>query len=773
MKHVILPLLRGGVVLLLVFSSLSALAQTTGTIQGKVTDKRTGDPLPFVNIVVKGTTVGAATNAGGVYEIKNLPPGTYTLVARLVGHEMQEVSGVVVSAGLTTVRDIVMAEAAVQISEMTVYGASRRAERITEAPAAISTLAPKEIQLYSATGQLPRLLEMQPGVDIVQSGVQDFNINTRGFNSSLNRRLLVLLDGRDLAIAFLGSQEWNGLPIPLEDIGRLELVRGPGSALYGPNAFNGVINITTPAPKEVQGTKISYSAGELALQRADVRHAQVFGEHLSFKANAGRVQSSTWTRNRAHAGPYEYPGLSREARALNTGNVVSMYFNGRVDYEFDENVITAEGGFSEVQNEVFLTGIGRVQVTKAHKPWGRLNFSNPNLNVMFWAQGRKSIEPQYSLLSGAPLDERSGIVNGEIQYNFNLLDDAMRVVLGVSHRYYHVNTRGTLMAEKQDDNTSGAFGQVEYAPVEWIKFVAAARWDRSTLHESQWSPKGAIVWTPHPDHSLRATYNQAFQVPNYSEFFLRVGAGTVPTSSYVDPRNPGQPVPILARGNPNLRVEKITGYEVGYKGIFFDKKLFVTIDGYFNQAKDFITDLLQGVNPLYPYNPPAGLAEVLRTRLPGLTIVDGKPAVVISYTNAGKVDETGVEVSFNYYFDEEFSINGNWTWYDFKVKEQQVGDILLPNAPKHKFAAGFMWTRPDGIDLSMSARNVQPFPWAAGVFAGPIRAYTIVNGSVAYRLSKNYRLSLTVTNMFDNRVYQIFGGSVIGRQAIGTITATF
>lgn len=773
MRHVTLPLVRGGVVILLVLSSLCALAQTTGTIQGKVTDKRTGDPLPFVNVVVKGTTTGAATDAQGTYEIKNLAPGTYTLVARLVGHEMQEVAGVVVTAGQATVRDIVMAEVSVQISEMTVYGASRRAERITEAPAAISTLAPKEIELYAATGQLPRLLEMQPGVDIVQSGVQDFNINTRGFNSSLNRRLLVLLDGRDLAVAFLGSQEWNGLPLPLEDIGRLELVRGPGSALYGPNAFNGVINITTPAPKEVQGTKLSYSAGELSLQRADVRHAQVISENFSFKANVGRVQSSTWTQNRAHAGPYEYPGLSREARALNTDDVISTYFNGRVDYEFGENIITAEGGFSEVQNEVLLTGIGRVQVTKAHKPWGRLNFSNPNLNAMVWAQGRKSIEPQYSLLSGAPLDERSGIVNGEIQYNFNLLEDALRVVLGVSHRYYHVNTRGTLMAEKQDDNTSGAFGQVEYSPIEWIKFVAAARWDRSTLHESQWSPKGAIVWTPHPDHSLRATYNQAFQVPNYSEFFLRVGAGTVPTTSYVDPRNPGQPVPILARGNPNLKVEKITGYEIGYKGIFFGKKLFVTVDGYFNKAKDFITDLLQGVNPLYPYNPPAGLAEVLRRSLPGLTIVDGKPAVVISYTNAGKVDETGVEVGFNYYINDEVSINGNWTWYDFKVKEQQVGDILLPNAPKHKFAAGFLWTRPDGIDLSLSARNVQPFTWAAGVFSGPIRAYTIVNGSVAYRLSRNYRLSITVTNMFNNRVYQIFGGSIIGRQAVGTITATF
>ncbi|MER3523485.1 MAG: hypothetical protein C4326_05300 [Ignavibacteria bacterium] len=773
MKHRTLPLVRVGAVMVLVLVVFSAFAQTTGTIEGKVTDKRTGDPLPYVNIVVKGTTIGAATNVDGRYEIKNLAPGTYTLVARLVGHETQEVPNVVVDAGKMTVQNIVLAEASVQISEMTVYGASRRAERITEAPAAISTLAPKEIQLYSATGQLPRLLEMQPGVDIVQSGVNDFNINTRGFNSSLNRRLLVLLDGRDLAIAFLGSQEWNGFPIPLEDIGRLELVRGPGSALYGPNAFNGVINITTPAPKDIQGTKLTYCVGELALQRADVRYAGVLDEHFSIKANAGRVQSGTWTRSRAHAGPYEYPGLSREARALNTGDVTSMYFNGRVDYEFAENILTAEGGFSEVQNEVYITGIGRVQVTKAHKPWGRINFINPNLNVMFWAQGRKSVEPQYSLASGAPLDERSGIVHGEVQYNFSTLEDQVRVVLGASHRYYHVNTRGTLMKDVQDDNTSGIFGQVEYTPFEWIKLVGAARWDRSTLHADQWSPKGAIVWTPHADHTLRVTFNEAFQVPNYSEFFLRVAAGTVPPTLYTDPRNPGQPVPILARGNDKLTVEKIEGYEVGYKGIFFDKKLFVTVDGYFNRVKNFVTDLLQGVNPQYPYNPPAGLAEVLRRTLPGLTIVDGKPAVVVSYTNAGKVDETGVEVGFNYYINDEVSINGNWTWYDFKVKEQQLGDVLLPNAPKHKFAGGILWTRPDGIDLSLSARNVQPYPWAAGVFAGPIRAYTLVNGSVSYRLSKNYRVGITVTNMFDNRVYQLFGGSVIGRQAIASVTATF
>ncbi len=839
MKLAKLLFVAGCIILLVANTAAVAFAQT-GTINGRVTDQRTGDPLPFVNIVVKGTSTGAATGVDGSYTITNLVPGTYALVVRLVGYETQEITGVVVVAGGTATRNIRLAETSVQMSEMTVFGASRKAERIVEAPAAISTVAPKEIEMKAGSGQLPRLLEGEPGVDIVQSGIQDFNINTRGFNSSLNRRLLVLMDGRDLAVAFLGAQEWNGLPIPLEDVGRLELVRGPGSALYGPNAFNGVINITTPAPKDVQGSKLSFSIGELGTLRGDFRQATVLNENWSYKANVGRVQSDTWSRSRVGAGPFEYPGLAPEARRLNAGDVSSHYFSSRVDYTMEENVITAEGGFSEVQNELFVTGIGRVQVTKAHKPWGRINFSNPNLNVMAWVQGRKSVEPQYSLASGAPLIERSGIVNGEVQYNTDLLDDAMRVVLGVSHRYYHVNTRGTLMAEKQDDNTSGIFGQLEYTPVEGIKFVGAARYDRSTLHESQFSPKAGIVWSPSPDHSFRGTFNKAFQVPNYSEFFLRVDAAAPTTSprtleaglegyyaavkaslpaQFVDPLNLPTNLPwnfnqatrVYALGNKDLKVEKINGFEIGYKGVFFDKKVFVTVDGYYNRAEDFITDLLPGVNPNYPRyslmdggtNVPKNLddlnalynqlglpaAHPLRQNLAALragynqlaaqlgpllaTVENGERAGVVSYTNAGKVDETGVEVGVNYYIDDEVMISGNWTWYDFKVKEQQAGDVLLPNAPKHKFAAAFNWTRADGIDMSIQARNVQPFTWSAGVFSGKIPAYTIVNGSVGYRLSKNYRVGITVSNMFDNRVYQLFGGSIIGRQAIGTITATF
>jgi outer membrane receptor protein involved in Fe transport len=763
---------------LLLVLSPSSFSQNSGTIRGKVTDRRTGEALPSVNIVVRGTATGAATDPNGEYVIENIPAGTYTLIARLVGHETSERRGVVVSAGKSTTLDFELLDTSVMVGDITVYGASKRAERITEAPAAVSSIPPQEIRLNSAHGQLPRLLEVEPGVDIVQSGVQDFNINTRGFNSSLNRRLLVLMDGRDLAIAFLGAQEWNGLPIPLEDISRLELVRGPGSALYGPNAFNGVINITTPAPKEVLGTKVTLAGGELSMFRGDLRHAGMIDDRWSYKANIGRVQSKTWSKSRVNP-PYEYPGLPAELRPLDTDDVVSTYGTARIDYAYDEaTVATVEGGYSEVQNEVFVTGIGRVQVKKAGKPWGRINVGSDRFNVMLWGQGRSSIEPQYSLASRAPLNEKSSIYNAEAQYNFRALDDQLSVIAGASHRIYNVDTEGTLMAEKKNDNTSGVFGQLEYEPLTWLKLVAAARWDRSTLHKSQVSPKGGIVWTPTPNHSLRATYNKAFQVPNYSEFFLQAAAGAANVPFFASPTNPNGTIPILARGNSALIVEKITGYEVGYKGIFLDSKVFVTIDGYFNRLNDFITDLLQGVNPAYPFNVPpgfpAGLIDIARASIPGLAIVNGGPAVVVSYTNAGKVDETGTEVAISFYPNDHLRFSGNWTWYDFKVKEQQAGDVLLPNAPKHKFGFGAFYSNTGmGLDAQVTLRNVQPFRWAAGIFQGEIPAYTLVNLGAAYQFSQHYRIGVTVSNLLDHDVYQLFGGSVIGRQAIGSITATF
>ena len=727
------------------------VAQTSGSIRGKVTDKKTGDSLPFANVVVKGTNAGASTNIDGSFEIRGLEPGTYTIVVSLVGHETRQITGLKVTAGDATTQDVSLGDASVQVGDITVYGASLRGEKVTDAPAAVSALSPEEIKLNSVSGQVPKLLENQPGVDIAQSGVNDFNVNTRGFNSSLNRRLLVLLDGRDLAVAFLGSQEWNGLSVPVEDLGKLELIRGPGSALYGANAFNGVINILTPRPKDIAGGKVTIAGGEKNTARTDIRYAG-FSDAWSYKVNVGRFQGDTWSVSRTmwtggQIGVFEYSGfnpvLNMEVVEVNRGKVASTYGSGRLDYAFADGANgTIEGGLTQVENEILVTGIGRVQVPKAVKSWGRASYSDEHVFVQAWVAGRNSLKPQVSLSTGLPLEEKSLLGQADVQYRFSELEDRLYVILGAAHKYQFVDTKGTLTLAAHHDNLSGLYGQFEYKVTDQIKAIAAGRWDRSTLHASQFSPKVAMVWSPFVGQSFRATYNKAFQAPNYSELFLNVKHPI---------RN------LVYFGNEDLIVEKITGYEVGYKGVF-ENAVFVTLDGYYNQLTDFITDLAPSVNPKYPG----------QITLPGETIT----RTVWSYGNAGKVNEYGFELGVNYYVSSEWQLNANYAFFDFKVKEQSANDVLLPNAPKHKVNGGITY-RNDTFEFGLSGKYVPRFDWAAGIFKGPILAYALFNLNASYKLAQNLTLGLNITDLLDREHYQIFGGSLIGRRAIMSMTATF
>ncbi len=746
--------MRKVLLMLLLLMRMNTLAQGNGTIKGRVTDESEGGPLASVNILLKGTSIGTTTDEEGNFIISNVPHGEYVVIARIVGHSTKETPQVEVQQG-TTIVNIQLRDESVQAGEMVVYGASMRSERLAEAPAAVSIIEAAEIQLNAVSGQLPKLLETQPGVDIVQSGLNDFNINTRGFNSSLNRRLLVLLDGRDLAIAFLGAQEWNGLSIPVEDLGRMELVRGPASALYGANAFNGVINIQTPSPKSIPGTKVTIAGGDQSSARIDARHAAVSGP-WGYKVNVGRFQGDTWSVNRQNL-RFEYSGfsiLNNEEAQLKTRRVASTYGSARVDYEFEGGGnSTAEGGITQVEGEIFVTGIGRVQVPKALKPWGRVSYSNTNFYAQVWTAGRSSSVPMLSLSAGLPLDEHSLITQGDFQYRSSIFDEHLFFIGGVSARYQTVDTKGTLMLSPRKDNASGVYAQLEYAPTEQWKFVGATRWDRSSLHDDQISPKVAVVWSPTRSHSIRATYNQAFQAPNLSELYLFVLRTA--TNPYTGLRS------FLAyHGNDQLKVEKITGYELGYKGVF-GGALFLTLDGYFNSLKDFITDLAPGVHPLYP------MPTVLPEDPSGFT------RAIWSYNNAGKVHEKGMELGINFYMTDSWIIDANYTFFDFTVLGKGSNDILIPNAPKHKINGGITYKNAEGYQIGVSAKYVPSFDWAAGIYQGPILAYALLNLAASYQMSEHLQFGLNVTNLLDRRHYQIFGGSFIRRRAILSMTAIF
>ncbi|MFN0177647.1 MAG: TonB-dependent receptor domain-containing protein [Gemmatimonadales bacterium] len=838
---------------LAVGTTSGAVAQGIGSVRGTVTRSDDGAPLVGVTVTVKGVGGGASTGTNGRYVLERVPAGNQTLVFRWLGYRPVEVT-VVVTAGAAATADAKMEPAPIALNDLIVESASKVPERAVEAPAAISVIDPQVLQTTSITGQAPLALTAVPGVDIAQNGVNDFNVNARGFNSSLNRRVLVLVDGRDVSTAFLGSQEWNSLAVPLEDVSSLEFVRGPGSALYGANAYSGVINIKTPSAREVVGNKLSVGGGQLSTFKADFRHAGLWAQgRVGYRVNAGYYRSDTWSRSRTTTADFvaEYRAATdsafrplcsacarRELRALNgqtadpaTGAlsgerdpIKNIYGSARVDYYADNgDVVTGEFGMSQVENEVAVTGIGRVQISQTVRPFGRLNWAGKSFDVMAYWNGRDTRQPQYSLASTAGLEEESNILHLEAQQNNSFDDGRGRFVLGGSIRNYRVDTKRTLMGLANDDRSDyyyALFSQFEYRVSDKVKAVLAGRYDIGSLIDGQFSPKAALVVTPNDRHAIRFTYNRAFQTPNYSEFFLDVAAGapanftaletalranaglapilaTVPTGALF---GNSAAVPVRARGNGKLQVETNQGFEVGYRGDLTDR-FYISADLYLNSLKNFVTDLLPGVNPSFlPWTAPATAATALpaasqaaaraalaaavrsallgspATRTAGLGLTrleDGATAIVLSYTNAGKAIQYGLEFGAGVQLSDEFRADGTFTLFRFDINAQQQGDQLLPNTPSAKGNVSLTYAGRSGIDAGLTFRTVKGYDWAAGVFAGYIEPLTTIDGSVGYSVSNSLKVFLTGHNLLDSERFSIYGGSVNGRRVLMGLTTRF
>lgn len=783
-----------GLCLTLIASSVFA---AHGHITGRIT-RNDGSGIGGVIVQVMELRRVEASDPNGNFRFE-VPAGTYT-VQFVAGDQVATENNVVVTDGGTTTLEKKVDWTLSLAETITVYSASRRTERVVEAPAAVTVMSTEDIAAVAPSGQAPRIVENAPGVDFTQSGLYDTNFNARGFNSSLNRRILTLIDGRDPAIAFLGAQEWAALSMPIDEMASVELIRGPGSALYGANAFSGVLNMTTKQPRLTQGGRLMVSGGDLNTRRADLRHAGSFGNEWYYRVVGGYQASDDFARSRNVS--VEYPGLRVEARPLALEEVNIRFGGLRLDKHFaNTNVFTVEGGYSTIEGPVFQTGIGRVQVTDVERPWVRTNYNMPRWNFSAYYDSRKA-ENQVALSSGAGLYEDSSNIHAEIQTNWDLFNSRMRFVGGVAYNDQSVDTAGptgaqTLMLEAKDERQQAVFAQAEFDATNRIKLVGAARWDDSTLHEAQFSPKAAIVFSATPNHTVRYGYNRAFQRPNYSELFLAAPAGapvnlagaaalnpqTAPLAPVLSQLGFG-PLALLARGNPELDVEKVESHELGYAGIF-GGKAFLTIDIYKSDLSDFVTDLLPGVNAEFaPYVVPstlpapvqAGVNAFLRAALAsnfgGLTTVGGRPALVFSYTNAGEVETQGGEIALNYYLTNNWIIDANYSHFDFDVKSAQLGDRLLPNAPEQKYNLGVGW-RSSRFDAKVSYRWVEEFDWAAGIFVGTVPEYDVVNASANVRLTDMFGVGVDISNVFDDEHYEAFGGDILGRRALAFVTVNW
>ncbi len=876
--------LASGVLALVMLAPTYAGAQQMGIVTGQVTRDRDGSSLSGVSVSVQGTNISTITGTDGRYTLQRVPAGPRVLLFRQLAQRPSE-RPITVVASQTVTMDVQLTEQPITLGEFVVTGPSRAPERVVDAPAAVTAIDAVTTRDVSVTGQAPRALASVPGVDIVQSDMNDFNVNARGFNTTLNRRVLVLQDGRDLAVAFLGAQEWSALSLPTEDLQSMEMVRGPGSALYGANAFSGVLNLTSPPARDIQGTKLTLAGGALASGvlpdttgtslRVDARHAGVLSDgRIGYRLNVGYQRTNTWSKARTrfdgtdlfneyrNATDSTIPNLGEagldETRPL-TGQTLEpgtnsalgtpdpltdLYGSGRVDYYLDNgSIATVDGGISRSTNGIAVTGLGRVQLKESLRPWARLAWAADRFNLMAYYSGRSTPDSQVTLSSGTQFRETSSIFHIEGQVNQPFANDNGRVVVGASFRNTRVDTEMTLMPASDDDrndNFYSAFGQFEYRILPSLRLVAAARWDNSNLYDAQFSPKAGLVYSVGDDHAVRLTFNRAFQTPNYSEWFLLAPASspseapadfeqdveTYFTNLDADPLFTDLNLPTTipwsfdsltiaqALGNDQLEVETVNTWEVGYKGTFADR-VFLTVDVFFGELKNFVTDLLPCVNPQYPcysltqdVNVPQDLAAI-RTRIDSLesagqitpadattlrteagrlgvvygaidrqlssflaTLPTGSRTAVVSYANAGRVLEYGGEVGLGVSISNEVRLDAAYGLFEFTVREAPV-DELIPNSPTHRGSVRVGYQGRQGLDASATFRFSSGHEWVAGVFDGWVPARQTVDMSLGYAINNNVRAFVIGTNILDQERFHLFGGSVVGRRILAGVTTTF
>jgi len=743
------------------------------------------------------------TGPDGQFSFASLPAGTYSVTLTL-GPRTVTVMGVRVSAGATQTVEETVDWVVGFTDELIVQGASRQLERIVEAPAAATTLLTADIERTARTSEVPKLLEFTPGALIARGGLWDFNIGTRGFNRALSRRVAVMVDGHDLSLPFFGYQGWPAFSFPLDDLANVELVRGPGAALYGANASGGVINMTSKEPRFNRGGMLRVAVGGSHTTNVEGRWAGSLGSNWYARAVGGMRRSDGFAESRVNGPEYSVscaPGafgdcLPAEVVSFDDEGAAIGFGEIRFDKYFSNDaLLTMEAGHAQGAFGVFQAVAQRAKSAghDGKRPWARVNLSTKRYNVSAIYDGYWEPSGYIGLTSGNPFNSNSYRVRVEGQTNRRFRDGSIQLVAGATTVFEKMDSYNpavggqTFLFRPITSDSEALFAQVGWDLTDHVKVVLATRGDWSSLHDFQLSPRFSLTYAVTPSHSVRGTYNRAFQVSNSLEYFLNAPV-TAPFdltafNGFCAPFGVDckfGPTPVLALGNEDLDTETVQTLEAGYKGIFVNRAL-VTFDYYRSRSSNLVTSLLPQLgtalgrlNPRFgPWTAPAGLppviADQIRTLVPLLSNhYDGSNILAAaSYTNFDRADTQGIDLGLSWFLASGWRPRFAYSWFSFSVPDgsPDTQDLLLPNTPSHTWSGGLAY---DGrrLNASVDARWVDGFRWSDGFFLGDVESYSTVDAAASYPVASHVRVNVNVSNLFDDRHWETFGGALIKRRAL-------
>ncbi len=453
--------------------------------------------------------------------------------------------------------------------EETVSIASRYEQPISQAPSNVYVITDEDIR-HSGAIDIPTLLRRIPGMEVMQMNGADFNVSVRGDNQTGANKLLVMVDGRSIYNDVQGTVNWKALPVTLPEIKRIEVLKGPAAAVWGFNAFDGVINIITKSPEDMKGTTLQFGGGSYGTIMASAIQAGTV-DKFGYRLSIGHNQNASWSNS------------SSLAFRDNLFNVLTEYALSA------ESKIKVSGGL--VDSNAFNFGVSQ-DVTTSQKPvqgYASVAYERRDFFVRaFWNQYNATsivrFQPplapflSYNAGDGSPTSSfLANTYNIDVQHSLEMLP-SNRVTYGLNYRLNTLSSSD--ISQYSTENRLGFFLQDEWKLAQPLSLQAGFRYDMDTFINSTVSPRVALLYTPAPNHTFRVSGSVAYRPPTLLEKKANAQVNTNP------------PVPPLSTsivGGQSLSPEQIISYELGYQGWYWRHRILVRADAFYNHISDLIS----------------------------------------------------------------------------------------------------------------------------------------------------------------------------------------
>jgi iron complex outermembrane recepter protein len=624
-----------------------------------------------------------------------------------------------------------------------VTSVSKKLETYFDAPSAITVITQEDIRRSGLTS-IPELLRLVPGLQVARINGSKWAISARGFNDEFANKLLVLIDGRTVYTPAFSGVHWDVQDVLLEDIERIEVIRGPGATLWGANAVNGVINVITKSARDTQGGLVTAAGGTEERASGGARYGGQIGRNAyyrvylkyfdrdGFEDRSGNDTPDDWHQAR---GGFRLDWARAEGESLRLQGDLYGGHSGQIVARS-----RLEPPFSLLEEDDLDVGGGNLLAR-----WERALSTTSSIAV----QGYYDRTQRY----GVQLDETRDVIDVEAQHRFRI-GVPNEVVWGLGYRHTGDRFRNEFdvqfVPRRRHDDLFAGFVQIERVLVpERLKLTAGTKLEHNDYTGFEVQPSARVSWTPHAGHAVWAAVSRAVRTPSRANSDLRVRLGAFPGEG-------GVPAVPTVLGNRSLDSETMLAYELGYRVRPFEH-LFGDVAAFYNDYEDLT--VAEPQEPFLESDP-----QPLHVALP------------LRFESKMSGRAYGVELATTWTPTPSWRVIGSYSWFDLALHSRAIdreGEAVAGDAPHNQFQIRSILDLPHRFELDGALYYVDNLP-------SPVRltpSYLRLDVRLGWRPRRDLELSLVGQNLTDSRhgEFKTFAvqDSQIQRSLYGKITWRF